>query len=129
MGENQKPEVARCDWRDFINVEDEADAPVQVKRVTDALDEHFRHYCPPSADCPKCGKEHHGGDSAFIMNVTDPTFEWDLVHGEGRCPKCKWPMTGHHFIKDDDGQELCALRYFPLHAHPDFVTTREPADA
>ena len=114
----QKPE--RCNWRDFITCGD--DAPAEF---TDALTGYFDQFCKPDSDCPGCGSKPFAHDpiSAFL----EATFEWGVVHGHGHCGKCGWPGVVHHFVKDEDGDELCTLRNFGLMVHPDFVERRAKA--
>ena len=94
----------RCDWRDFLEASDDT-----ATHVIEALDEHFRHYLSPNSKCPGCN------------NWISATFRWALTRGQGLCGECGWPATGHHFIKDKDGQQIMSLTYFCLLVHPDFV--------
>lgn len=40
-------------------------------------------------------------------------FEWGLVHGEGHCAYCRYPMRGHHRVND-----LGTIRNLLLPYHP-----------
>lgn len=51
-------------------------------------------------------------------------FEWGMVHGEGQCVHCHYPMRGHHSV---DG--LGAIRNLFLPYHPSglsFAPKEEP---
>lgn len=43
-------------------------------------------------------------------------FEWGLVHGEGHCTHCQYPMRGHHRV---DG--LGTIRNLFLSYHPSTI--------
>ena len=60
--------------------------------------------------CVKCGERIDG-----IIG----TFQWGLAHGEGQCCKCGYPMRGHHYIKDQDGEDFINLTLYILQYHPD----------
>jgi len=40
-------------------------------------------------------------------------FEWGLVHGEGHCATCRYPMRGHHCVKDLGTIHNLFLPYHP----------------
>jgi hypothetical protein len=40
-------------------------------------------------------------------------FAWDLVHGEGHCVHCRYPMRGHHIVEG-----LGKIRNLFLPYHP-----------
>jgi hypothetical protein len=68
------------------------------------------------SQCLKCG---FGLDGMF------GTFEWGIVHGEGKCGHCGWPTRMYHYLKLPSGEE--GRLVFPLQYHPDFVTKRKSA--
>lgn len=127
--------VQKLNWRTFMSAKDET--PEETIR---ALTTHFEHYVQPTwkkaedggvtfADgqpCVSCGKDFNPDLAGFLLNGGG--FEWGLVHGEGRCSNCGWPATGHHFVKDENGDEVMTLRNFVLQYHPDFVEKKSPHD-
>jgi hypothetical protein len=40
-------------------------------------------------------------------------FEWGMVHGEGHCSHCGYPMRGHHRVKDLGKIDNLFLPYHP----------------
>lgn len=127
--------IERCDWRTFLTASDDTPADVVA-----ALDQHFKHYAQPEfeqvagektcrpAVCAGCGENLTG--SALDGLFGNATFEWGIVHGEGRCGRCGWPATGHHFIRGTDGNAVATLNNFVMSYHPDFVERRDtPKDA
>lgn len=117
--------VPHLDWRTFIDASADT-APDVVK----TLDEYFRHFVALEFEtkggkrdlkpqkCVGCGEPLTGFLAALISKGG---FTWGLAHGEGHCAGCGWPARGHHFIKDEKGEDLMNLRNFILQFHPDFV--------
>lgn len=94
--------------------------PATPSDVCEALREYFHAFATPTRgehgdECINCG---------CAIGGMLGSFEWGLVHGEGRCSVCHWPMRAHHFMKDKDGGDLATLRNLPLPYHPDFVSKR-----
>ncbi len=95
-------------------------APETPADVLAELREYFHTFATPTkgkhgAECPNCGS---------AIGGMFGSFEWGLVHGEGRCSICHWPMRAYHFIKDKDGKDVATIRNLVLPYHPDFVTKR-----
>ncbi|TAL42611.1 MAG: hypothetical protein EPN91_07905 [Salinibacterium sp.] len=63
--------------------------------------------------CICCGKSL----AAFALDALSLTigggFEWGMVHGEGYCRYCKYPMRGHHRVKDLGAIHNLFLPYHP----------------
>ena len=59
--------------------------------------------------CVKCGSHIFGGG---IMDALLSTFTWGLVHGEGFCTECNWPIRMYHSV-DLDREEKSSFQ-FPL---------------
>ena len=85
-------------------------------RLSDYLDGFleptFRHDKddePNAITCPSCNSQIYAGG---VMDALLSTFTWGIVHGDGFCGECKWPIRMYHFIKldGDDEQRLV----FPL---------------
>jgi hypothetical protein len=83
---------------------------------------YLNHYAKPK---PK--KEGWFGEAppCLVCDAVN-SFEWGLVHGEGRCAECGWPATLYHFIKDRNGNDLATIRGVLLQYHPDSIEIREP---
>ena len=97
------PAVPHFDWRTAFKAKDglpEAD--------TLALDEYFAPFAaiPEGTGCPciKCGAPLGG----FLG-----MFEWGIVHGEGRCSRCKWPARAYHFNAGPIERLELILQYHP----------------
>jgi hypothetical protein len=118
--------TAKLDWRTFMKASD--DTPETTIR---ALDSYFAHFVAleikddvegkpdiqPQA-CVGCGK---------TLTGLCGTWRWGIAHGVGECGHCGWPSHGHHFIKDESGEEVATLHNFILQVHPDFVERRRRA--
>lgn len=125
-----KENVAHFDWRTVMSAK--ADFPEKSAR---ALDRYFRHFVAvkikddekggkpviQEQKCVNCGEILTG----FMAMFGRGGFQWGIAHGEGHCGGCKWPATAHHFIKDEDGNDVVTLRGFILQVHPEFVTSRK----
>lgn len=86
------------------------------------LDEYLEHFAVPANHCAKCGKKLIG--SMVDQLIGSSTFEWGLVHGEGRCKGCGWPARAYHFPKGTILERFeCALSL-----HPDYVTEKANAN-
>lgn len=86
-----------------------------------AMDSYLTQFAEPTEEgrCIKCDKKLLGSMVDQLMGGS--TFEWGLVHGQGRCRNCGWPVVLYHFPKD------CILERFeaPLCVHPDLVGKKE----
>lgn len=121
--------VAHLDWRTLMKASD--DMPEQSLK---ALDKYFNQFVavPLKASetggkpetlaqkCVGCGETLTGFEAMFGRGG----FQWGIIHGQGHCAKCKWPAFGHHFIKDDEGNDVVTLHNLVLQVHPDFVDHR-----
>jgi hypothetical protein len=125
--EEVKAKVERLDWRTFMSA-----SPETPESTTKALDDYFSKFVAvaigneggkpvfKSQDCCNCGETLTGFSGLFGRGG----FEWGIAHGYGHCAGCKWPCVGHHFIKDEAGEDVLTLRNFILQVHPDFVERR-----
>lgn len=66
--------------------------------------------------CIMCGKPING----FLG-----TFEWGIIHGEGKCSECGYPLRAVHVVKDEDGEEVLRISRLILPYHPDGLERRE----
>lgn len=111
-------------WRTFMKASD--DMPETSLK---ALDSYFSHFAAieikDGADgkpdiqpqkCCGCGKE---------LTGLFGTWRWGIAHGVGECGACGWPSHGHHFIKDEKGEEVATLHNFILQVHPNFVERKQ----
>lgn len=64
------------------------------------------------APCNVCGKSLGG----FVG-----TFKYFVIHGEGYCSNCQWPVRTHHYIKDGNGNDIVTIRGFGLMYHPSVI--------
>ena len=91
--------------------------------VIQALDEYLAAFAKPvrSAtggeiigrhDCLNCS----GRLDGFIG-----TFQWGIVHGEGKCIKCGWPARAYHRPKLDGEEIFDGPLQRILQYHPDFI--------
>lgn len=124
-------DVEHLRWREMLN----APADGSWDAILDAYFEPFA--MPPMTmtesgrpsvgkhPCLKCGCPLHAELTDQLFGYGG--FEWGLVHGEGRCVKCRWPARKYHFIKGPGGEEQRID--FILQYHPDCVTQREPAES
>jgi hypothetical protein len=107
-----------------LQLEDIAEVkPGMTKENEEDLRAYFSHFAKPSGEnhnCLRCGNALTGLATALLGGG----FEWGLVHGHGRCRKCGWPATAHHFIKDRHGEDLMMVRNLILQAHPDDIELR-----
>lgn len=55
--------------------------------------------------------------SSFFGTGLFGGFEWGLTHGEGHCTYCRYPMRGHHQVKD-----LGTIHNLFLPYHPSTLT-------
>lgn len=114
-------EITRLDWRSFMKASDE----MSQKDIA-VLDRYFSQFAAleikdnelQSQKCISCS-EPLTGFQAILLGRGG--FEWGLTHGQGHCAGCKWPAFGHHYIKDEEGNDIVTLRNFILQVHPDFV--------
>lgn len=72
------------------------------------LSEYLAGFLAPVIDsdsirCPCCNAHIWSGDG--IMDYLIGTFTWGLVHGDGFCGRCKWPIRMYHFVKLDGPDE------------------------
>ena len=82
------------------------------KYLNGFLEPQFRHDKddePNTIVCPACRSHIYAGG---LMDAMFSTFEWGIVHGDGFCGKCRWPIRMYHFVRldGDDEQRLV----FPL---------------
>lgn len=77
-----------------------------------ALESYLAPFANPKRD---------GKFSCINCSALGVAYRWGLVHGEGTCSGCGWPARGIHYIKREDGTELCTLRNLFLPYHPDQV--------
>jgi len=122
----------RLDWRTFMNATD-ATSPETIK----ALDSYFGQFVAvPIKEAVNGGKPEIqeqrcvGCDevlTGFMSMLGRGGFRWGLAHGHGHCAGCGWPVVAHHFVKDENGEDLITLQNFILQVHPDFVERRKRA--
>ena len=96
------------------------DAETLSDEARDRLDEYLRSFLEPqfrhdkddepnAIVCPSCkGHIYSGG----IMDALMSGFQWEIVHGEGFCSECGWPIRMYHFVKLDGDEEKRLV--FPL---------------
>lgn len=87
------------------------------------LDKYLEHYANTEGKCVKCEKKLLG--TMVDQLIGGSTFEWGLVHGQGNCKNCGWPVVLYHFPKDTVLERFEA----PLCVHPDYVEKRGKANA
>jgi hypothetical protein len=81
--------------------------------------EYAQRWLPPRLDesggvhCVGCGSLLTGGLSGLLLG----TFDWGIVHGEGYCRECHYPVRMYHYLPDALGEER-RINY-PLQPHPD----------
>lgn len=125
MAETKK-EVAHLDWRTFMEAKPDIDPEVVA-----ALDKYFPHFVAVEVKDMPDGKKEFGVQKCIgcDKDLTGffGTWRWGIAHGVGQCGSCGWPSHGHHFIKDEKGEEVVTLRNFILQVHPDFVERRKRA--
>jgi len=87
------------------------------------LDEYLSHFLKPQPkfECVRCETPQTG-----FMGAMFGGFTWGLAHGEGFCETCRWPGRAYHFVKDENGDELCRLNVV-LQYHPDELSQRDKA--
>jgi len=122
-------EVSKLDWRTLIKA-----APETPPETITALDKYFEPFAQPALKmvndkpdlgdqpCLKCDEPQTG---LLASMFGKGGFTWGLAHGEGHCRNCHWPARAYHFIKHEDGSDLCTLRGVILQYHPDYVTERK----
>lgn len=120
-------QVAKLDWRTFMTAADDT-PPSTIK----ALDDYFSHFAAVEIKDDKQGKPQIQDQACIgcgesLTGFLRGTWRWGIAHGVGECSKCGWPSHGHHFIKDEAGEEVLTLRNFILQVHPDFVERRKRA--
>ncbi len=74
--------------------------------------------------CLSCGQEINSFRQMFSIGVA---MMWGLTHGEATCTGCGWPARGMHYVKREDGTEVCTIRNLFLQYHPDEVSVRQPS--
>lgn len=67
----------------------------------------------PDARCLCCGNQLNCGLGMGLFGG----FEWGLVHGEGHCVHCRYPMRGHHRVEG-----LGTIHNLFLPYHPSLIT-------
>ncbi|NIR76735.1 MAG: hypothetical protein GWN53_17025 [Gammaproteobacteria bacterium] len=94
----------------------------EIARTMEAARKYFRMFAEPMKKdgatgmmiggvlCIGCGE---------VLNGFMGTFQYGIVHGEGTCSNCGYPCRTHHYIKDEDGEELLSLTGYLLQYHPD----------
>ena len=69
--------------------------------------QHDRDDEPNTIVCPACRSHIYSGG---IMDALMSSFEWGIVHGDGFCSQCRWPIRMYHFV-DLDGDDKQRLVY------------------
>jgi len=93
---------------------DVGDADTLSEAARARLAEHLSHFLKPkladnSIRCPSCDAPlWHGGG---VLDALCSTFRWGLVHGDGFCGRCRWPVRFYHYLQLDDGERRIV---FPL---------------
>lgn len=67
-------------------------------------------------ECPRC-ETRIGGMLGMLIGG----FQWGLVHGEGYCNRCRWPIRAYHFPKEGPIERFELL----LPYHPNALEERE----
>lgn len=125
MNETKKA-VGRLDWRTFMKASD--DTPATTIK---ALDDYFTHFAAVEVKDDENGKRQIQDQKCIgcgdMLTGFLGGWRWGIAHGVGECGRCGWPSHGHHFIKDESGEDVVTLRNFILQIHPDFVERRQRA--
>lgn len=121
-------DVQHLDWRMFMNAA--ADTPATTIA---ALDKYFSRFVALEMKADHNGKPDIATQNCVgcgdILTGLLGGWRWSIAHGDGECGNCGWPSRGHHFIKDENGDDLVTLRHFILQVHPDFVERKKRATA
>ncbi len=73
-------------------------------------DDYFSHFAKlAEARCLCCGESLRCPLGAGVFGG----FEWGLANGEGHCKYCRYPMRGHHRVKDLGAIHNLFLPYHP----------------
>jgi hypothetical protein len=120
--------LEHLDWRTFMKASDDMPATSIA-----ALDKYFSQFVAlpikddedgkPQVQTQKCA-----GCGEMLTGIFG-TWRWGIAHGAGLCGGCGWPSYGHHFIRDENGEDVVTLRGVILQVHPDFVERRERQNA
>lgn len=107
----------RIENKNEPNTPEWIDADAHAAKVLRATDEYLKRFAVFDDTLSRC---RCGQSLGGLLG----SFNYGIVHGEGRCGECSWPARADHYIKDEVGEDLLYLNaVFPY--HPDFVTKAE----
>ena len=101
----QSRDVPRARVADYFNTRPAAEVDQELARLEAYLTQFAKL---TDAKCLCCGTSLL---CPFGMGVFGG-FEWGLVHGEGRCSTCGYPMRGHHRV---EGFGVIRNLFLPYH--------------
>lgn len=100
-------DVPRVRAADYFSKGPAADAETDEELAR--WDDYFAKFAKlTEGTCLCCGKSLR---CAFGMGLFGG-FEWGMVHGEGHCAYCRYPMRGHHIV---DGLGTIRNLFLPYH--------------
>lgn len=104
---------------DYLSKSPESDTEADEELAR--WDDYFAKFAKlTDATCLCCGKSLRCGLGMGLFGG----FEWDFVHGEGRCAYCHYPMRGHHRV---DGLGTIKNLFLPYHPSTlSFAQKEEP---
>ncbi len=98
------PRVRASDYFSLKDVDD-ADATADLAQWDTYLSQFAKL---TDARCLCCGQQL----SCWLGMKLFGGFEWGLVHGEGHCTYCRYPMRGHHRV---EGLGTICNLFLPYH--------------
>lgn len=119
----QARDIPHARASDYLSKTTSAQTAEEAAETDDALvrwDDYFAGFAKLSnAACLCCGQHL----TCYLGMGLFGGFEWGIVHGEGHCMSCRYPMRGHHQVKG-----LGTIRNLFLPYHPSvlaFPPTKE----
>ena len=115
LAELQSRDVPRVRATDYFSKPDAADAAGDAVAVEELArwDAYLAQFAKlTDAECLCCGTSLRCPLGVGVFGG----FEWGLVHGEGRCSTCGYPMRGHHEVEG-----LGSIRNLFLPYHPSTI--------
>lgn len=96
----------------IMQIELKKDTPEAIdekENTTKIIQEYLNQFANTNGKCPCCNRDLGG-----ILG----TFRWGIVHGEGECGDCGYPVRGHHVIKNEEGETFLTFQNYMMPYHP-----------
>lgn len=117
------------DFKVKEDAEDPAKAEADTTELRATLDKYFHAFAKPVRVPKEEANMLYGSlrclNCETVLSGALGSFQWGIVHGEGRCSKCGWPCRAYHYPKHGDEKIFDKRMEFILQFHPDFVTKAE----